>query len=64
MNVTVEVTIPADAVAGEFDAVTITATSEGGMEVTSELTTTAVEEAVYYYTFLPFVFRLSPLGLP
>ena len=64
VNVTVEVTIPADAVDGEFDVVTITATSEGGMEVTSELTTTAVEEPVYYYTFLPFIFRLSPLGLP
>ena len=64
VNVTVEVTIPTDAVAGEFDAVTITATSEGGMEVTSELTTTAVEEPVYYYTILPIVVKLSPMGIP
>jgi uncharacterized membrane protein len=64
VNVTVEVTIPADAVAGEFDAVTITATSEGGLEVVSALTTTAVEAPVYYYTILPIVLKLSPVILP
>ena len=63
-EVTVEVTIPLDALNGDFDVVTITATSEGGMQVTSELTTTAVVETVYTYTYLPLVLRLAPLGTP
>jgi hypothetical protein len=40
--VIVEVTIPADAADGEMDTVTITATSEGSIVKTSELTTTVV----------------------
>ena len=63
-EVTVEVTIPLDALNGDFDVATITATSEGGMEVTSELTTTAVVETVFYYTYLPLVLRLVVLGTP
>ena len=62
-EVTVEVTIPADALNNDFDVVTITATSEGGKEVTSELTTTAFVEGVYYYTYMPLVVRLVPLGV-
>jgi subtilisin family serine protease/CRISPR/Cas system CMR-associated protein Cmr5 small subunit len=44
VEVTVEVTIPADAMDGESDMVTITATSEGGMESSSNLTTSASTE--------------------
>jgi len=62
-DVTVEVTIPTDALNGDFDVVTITATSEGGMEVTSELTTTAVVAPELYITYLPLVLRLAPLGV-
>jgi subtilisin family serine protease len=40
VDVLVGVTIPADAVEGETDTVTITATAEGGVVKTSELTTT------------------------
>jgi subtilisin family serine protease len=58
-EVTVEVTIPLDALNGDFDVATITATSEGGMEAVSELTTTAVVEQVLYYTYMPIVVRLG-----
>ncbi len=63
-EVTVEVTIPLDALNGDFDVATITATSEGGMVVTSELTTTAVVETVLYDTYLPLVLRLVAFGTP
>lgn len=62
-EVTVEVTIPVDALNNDFDVVTITATSEGGVEATSELTTTAFVEGVYNYIYLPLVVRLAPLGV-
>jgi subtilisin family serine protease len=57
VEVTVEVTIPTDALNGDFDVVTITATSEGGMEATSELTTTAVVEQEILFVTLPLVFK-------
>jgi len=59
-DVTVEVTIPTDALNGDFDVVTITATSEGGMEVSSELTTTAVVAPEPLITYLPIVLNWRP----
>lgn len=47
VDVVVEVTIPADALSGEFDVVTITATSEGAVTAEAELTTSAVGEDGY-----------------
>jgi hypothetical protein len=56
VEVTVLVTIAADAVNGEMDEVTVTATSEGGPTASSVLTTTAVVEAPEgFFLFLPFV---------
>jgi uncharacterized membrane protein len=55
--VTVEVTIPADAVNQEFDFVTITATSTGGDVATSGLKTTAFVEETGYFLSLPLVFK-------
>jgi hypothetical protein len=62
-EVTVEVTIPLDALNGDFDLVTITATSEGGVTAISELTTTAFVEQMLYYNYMPMVLRLSYLGV-
>jgi N-acetylneuraminic acid mutarotase len=56
--VTVLVTIPADAVDGATDAVTVTATSEGGPTASSELTTTAViVPPEGFIIFLPIQFK-------
>jgi subtilisin family serine protease len=59
-DVTVEVTIPLEALDGEFDVVTITASSEGGVEASSELTTTAMVAPEPFITYLPIVFKLAP----
>lgn len=57
-EITVQVTIPADAVDGAMDVVTVTATSEGGPTASSVLTTTAeVVPPEGYITVLPIVFR-------
>jgi subtilisin family serine protease len=47
VDVLVEVSIPADAMEGDVDLVTITATSEGGIIKTSELTTTVAFHKVW-----------------
>lgn len=58
VEVTVLVTIAADAVNGEMDVVTVTATSEGGDEASSVLTTTAVVEGQEgFIIVLPIVFK-------
>jgi hypothetical protein len=58
VEVVVLVTIPVDALDGEFDVVTVTATSEGGAEVASELTTTAVVVPPEgYFIQLPILFK-------
>ena len=58
VEVTVVVTIPADAENAEDDMVTVTATSEGSVEASSELTTTAVVEGPGLNTIvLPFVVK-------
>ncbi len=54
-EITVDVTIPADAEDSDFDVVTITATSTGAVEASSELTTTAVVEAIDYFTWMPLI---------
>jgi uncharacterized membrane protein/subtilisin family serine protease len=58
-NVLVEVTVPSDAMADEFDVATITATSsDGETSASSELTTTAVVVPPTSYTiYLPLVFK-------
>ncbi|HSQ27875.1 MAG TPA: hypothetical protein VLM80_12200, partial [Anaerolineales bacterium] len=56
-EITVQVTIPADAEDAEFDVVTITATSSGAVEVSSELTTTAVVEVIEYTTWMPLILK-------
>lgn len=54
-EITVYVTIPADAEDSDFDVVTITATSTGAITVSSELTTTAVVAAMDYFTWMPLI---------
>jgi len=58
VQVTVLVTIPADAMNGDFDVVTVTADSEDGSTVSSELTTTAVVVPPEgYFLQLPIVYK-------
>ena len=56
IEVVVEVTIPAGAVGGDQDVVTITASSESSLEAVSVLTTTAYVETGYFLS-LPVVFK-------
>jgi hypothetical protein len=58
VEVTVLVTIPADAVDGATDVVTVTATSEGGPTASSVLTTTAeIVPPEGFIIFLPIQFK-------
>jgi FG-GAP-like repeat/IG-like fold at C-terminal of FixG, putative oxidoreductase/PQQ-like domain len=59
VQITVEVTIPANATAGQIDSVTITATSQADPAVFDSvgLTTTAVSEAAANQVYLPIVAR-------
>lgn len=54
-EVVVEVTLPADALAGDFDVATITATSEGGVTAEAELTTSALTNWWNYRLVLPLM---------
>lgn len=56
-EIIVDVTIPADVEDSDFDVVTITATSTGAVEASSELTTTAVVEAIDYFIWMPLIHK-------